>query len=113
MLMSGWLVPLGLPSTPVSVAAEDIATDKSGPLFDSLGRERLGLEELVRVLIVEDVPAGTKAGKAAGCKALGLATTHNVDRLRDAGVDWLVEDLRCEKKRRRMVNTIHAKEESS
>ena len=49
------------------------------------------------MLVVEDAPAGVKAGKAAGCKVLGLATTHDVDGLRDAGADWLVEDLSCVK----------------
>ena len=96
-LISGWLDPLGLPSTPASTAAEDVVTGKPGPLCDSLGRERLGLEELARALVVEDAPAGVKAGKRVRCEVLGLATTHDVDKLRDAGADLLVGDLSCVK----------------
>ena len=49
------------------------------------------------MLDVEHAPAGVKAGKAAGCKVLGLATTHDVDRLRIAGADRSVENLTCVK----------------
>lgn len=31
------------------------------------------------MLVVEDAPAGVKAGKAAGCKVFGLATMHDLD----------------------------------
>lgn len=47
-----------------------------------------------KVLVVEDAPAGVKAGKAAGSAVLAVATTHDVDVLRGAGADWVVEDLR-------------------
>ena len=46
-----------------------------------------------RVLVVEDSPAGIRAGKAAGCQVLGLATTHSIERVREAGADWIVKDL--------------------
>ncbi|KEF58110.1 uncharacterized protein A1O9_06033 [Exophiala aquamarina CBS 119918] len=45
------------------------------------------------VLVLEDAPAGAKAGKAAGCKVLGLAMTHSTQDLLDAGADWVVPDL--------------------
>lgn len=82
-----------LPSPPASVAAEDVAAGKPDPACYDLGRERIGCGERDRVLVVEDVPAGVRAGKAAGCNVLGLATTHDVDQLRDAGADWIVKDL--------------------
>ena len=47
------------------------------------------------MLVFEDAPAGVKAGKAAGCKVLGLATMHDLDRLKCVGAVWLVEDLSC------------------
>lgn len=47
------------------------------------------------MLVVEDAPAGVRAGKGAGCEVLGVASTHGVDALRAAGADWVVEDLRC------------------
>ncbi len=104
-LLSSWLEILKLPSPPVSVAAEDVAAGKPEPACYELGRERIGLglgsgegaQARARVLVVEDAPAGVRAGKRAGCEVLGLATTHAVEGLRDAGADWVVEDLRCVK----------------
>jgi len=54
----------------------------------------IGLEDSKSVLVLEDAPSGIKAGKAAGYKVLALATTHSLDKLRAAGADWIVEDLR-------------------
>jgi sugar-phosphatase len=34
-----------------------------------------------------------QAGKAAGCRVLGVLGTHSADDLRAAGVDWVVETL--------------------
>ncbi|KAL9074602.1 MAG: hypothetical protein Q9161_002195 [Pseudevernia consocians] len=97
-LVTGWLDLLDLPAPPVSVAAEDVAAGKPDPACYRLGRERIGLgAEGARVLVVEDAPAGVRAGKGAGCAVLGLATTHGVEALRDAGADWVVEDLSCVK----------------
>lgn len=76
-----------LPSPPVSIAAADVAAGRPDPACYSLGRERIGLGERERVLVVEDAPAGVKAGKAAGCMVLGLATTHVVEALKNAGAD--------------------------
>ena len=47
-----------------------------------------------RVLVVEDSPAGIRAGKAAGCDVLGLVTTYRAEQVRAAGADWIVKDLR-------------------
>ena len=41
--------------------------------------------------MVEDSPAGIRAGKAASCTVVGLATTHSIAQLREA--DWIVKDL--------------------
>lgn len=88
---------MSLPSPPVTVTAEDVAAGKPDPACYSLGRERIGLgkQRDGKVLVVEDAPAGVKAGKGAGCMVLGLATTHGVEALRDAGADWIVKDLSC------------------
>lgn len=58
-----------------------------------LGREKLGLGADTRILVVEDSPAGIRAGKAASCSVVGLATTHSIAQLRDHGPDWIVKDL--------------------
>lgn len=93
-LMSGWLDRMSLSRPPVSVAAEDVSAGKPDPACYRLGRERIGLAEEQEVLVFEDAPAGVRAGKAAGCMVLGLATTHDSGRLKDAGADWVVKDLR-------------------
>ena len=58
-----------------------------------LGKERTGAETGGKFLVIEDSPAGVRAGKAAGCAVLGLATTHSIERVKDAGADWVVKDL--------------------
>ena len=59
-----------------------------------LGQEKLGLSADARALVVEDSPAGIRAGKAASCDVVGLATTHSIAQLRENGPDWIVKDLR-------------------
>src|SRR5260370_23011979 len=43
-------------------------------------------------LVVEDAPAGIRAGKAAGARVLGLRTTASDAELQQAGADWIVDD---------------------
>ena len=48
--------------------------------------------------MVEDSPAGIRAGKAAGCSVIGLATTHSIAQLRENKPEWIVKDvesIRC------------------
>ena len=33
------------------------------------------------------------AGKAANCEVIGLATSHTIKEVLDAGADWVVQDL--------------------
>ena len=78
------------------VSAEDVANGKPDPACYRLGAERLGLGSVEgeRVLVLEDAPAGVRAGKAAGYMVVALATTHGVEVLREAGADWIVRDMR-------------------
>lgn len=78
------------------VTAEEVADGKPDPACYRLGAERLGLKETKpeRLLVLEDAPAGVRAGKAAGYRVVALATTHDVGRLREAGADWIVQDMR-------------------
>ena len=66
---------------------------RADPECYHLGREKLGLSTNTRVLVVEDSPAGIRAGKAASCDVVGLATTHSIAQLRDNRPDWIVRDL--------------------
>lgn len=58
-----------------------------------MGALELGLDPK-KLLVLEDSPAGIKAGKDAGCKVLGVASTHTAAQVKAAGADWVVEDLR-------------------
>jgi glycerol 3-phosphatase-1 len=95
-LVTGWLHARDLPTPPSDrlVTAESVQNGKPDPACYRLGRERLGLEaEGAQILVLEDSPAGIRAGKAAGCKVLGLVTSHTVEQVVTAEPDWVVRDL--------------------
>ena len=94
-LVEGWLKVLRLIEPAHMVTAEDVQRGKPDPECYRLGLKRLQLEQDPgSVLVLEDAPAGVRAGKAAGCLVLALATTHRIQDLQDAGADWIVPDLR-------------------
>lgn len=78
------------------VVAEDVQQGKPDPACYLLGRSRLGLTD-DDMLVLEDAPSGVRAGKAAGFKVVGLATTHKIEQLKEAGADWIVRDMRSVK----------------
>ncbi|KAI7788973.1 haloacid dehalogenase-like hydrolase [Diaporthe eres] len=95
-LVTGWLKVLGLPNPEHLVTAESVQNGKPDPSCYILGLERIGLagaNENANVLVLEDSPAGIKAGKAAGCKVLGLVTSHTAEQVKAAEPDWIVKDL--------------------
>lgn len=93
-LVSGWIEKMGLPMPEHLVTAESVEVGKPDPACYRLGRKRIGLEgDDKNVIVFEDAPAGIRAGKAAGCKVLGLVTSHTVEQVRSAGPDWIVRDL--------------------
>ena len=57
-----------------------------------LGAKRAGVDP-TRCLVVEDAPAGVRSGKAAGCKTLGLITSHTREQMEEVKPDWLVPNL--------------------
>lgn len=75
------------------VVAEDVSQGKPDPQCYVLGRNKLNLTPTSRMLVLEDAPSGVKAGKAAGFEVVALATTHDLSRLREAGADWIVQDM--------------------
>jgi beta-phosphoglucomutase-like phosphatase (HAD superfamily) len=42
--------------------------------------------------VVEDAPAGIRAGKAAGARVIAVPTTSNRRELESAGADWVVRN---------------------
>ncbi|OQE94876.1 hypothetical protein PENNAL_c0003G09961 [Penicillium nalgiovense] len=93
-LVDGWLEVLGLPHPKNLVTAKDVPLGKPDPRCYLLGRKQLGIEESTSIVVLEDAPSGIKAGKAAGFKVIALTTTHSLQKLQEAGADWIVEDLR-------------------
>lgn len=93
-LVSGWLKRLSLPMPEHLITAESVENGKPDPACYLKGRERIALTGDDRsVLVLEDSPAGIRAGKAAGCKVLGLVTSHTAEQVRSAEPDWIVKDL--------------------
>ncbi|KAL4971298.1 2-deoxyglucose-6-phosphate phosphatase [Aspergillus desertorum] len=76
--------------------AINVVAGKPDPEGYCKAKERLLKACNVRadVLVIEDAPAGIRAGNAAGCRVLAATTTHSVLELKDAGADWVVSDLR-------------------
>lgn len=96
-LVQGWLKARSLPYPPAGdllITAESVENGKPAPDGYLLARQRMGLsEEGKKVLVFEDSPAGIRAGKAAGCLVVGLVTSHTLEQVRDAEPDWVLRDL--------------------
>lgn len=92
-LVTGWLNVMKLAHPSNLVTAEDVPRGKPDPACYLLGQSKLGLPRDAPTLVLEDAPAGVRAGKAAGFTVLALATTHSTEQLRAAGADWIVRDL--------------------
>lgn len=80
-----------LPKPKYLVTSNDVRRGKPDPEPYLKGAEILGVpaEECV---VVEDAPAGIRAGKAAGARVVALRTTAREAELREAGADWIVND---------------------
>jgi glycerol-1-phosphatase len=78
---------------PVLVSAESVAQGKPDPACYVLARQQLGLKEDARVLVVEDAPAGIRAGRGAGCEVLALVTSHQVEEVDIKEARWVTRDL--------------------
>lgn len=96
-LVTGWLGVLKLPIPEHLVVAEDVEHGKPDPTCYEMGRDKLGLKLGDDILVLEDSPAGIQAGKAAGCKVLGVVTSHTVEKIIAAEPDWIVKDLKSVK----------------
>jgi len=79
------------------VAEEDAAKGKPDPEGFLVAAARVGVEP-VRCVVIEDAPAGLRAAKAGGMRAIGVTTTHPAADLGDA--DLVVESLAEETVRR-------------
>ena len=80
-----------LPKPKYLVTSNDVRRGKPDPEPYLKGAQILAVaaEECV---VVEDAPAGIRAGKAAGARVVALRTTAREAELREAGADWIVDD---------------------
>ncbi len=92
--LHGNLAAIRLPesSFDVAVAGGEVQRKKPYPDIFLLAAERIGIPP-AECLVVEDAPSGLQAGKAAGCRCLGITSTFDAARLRAAGADWIAADL--------------------
>jgi HAD superfamily hydrolase (TIGR01509 family) len=92
--MAGNLEQIGIlaQSFDAIVTGNDVEKKKPDPQIFLLAAKRLGLDPK-RCLVVEDATNGIRAGKAAGCRCLGLTTSFDADALRKAGADFIAADL--------------------
>ena len=82
-LMLGRLAAAGLPVPPRLVAADDVLNGKPHPDPYLRGAALLGFAP-GDCIVVEDAPAGITAGRAAGCRVLGVLGTHPLEELGEA-----------------------------
>jgi glycerol 3-phosphatase-1 len=90
-LASNWLnnfLHVKIPD--VFVTAESVEIGKPDPTCYLAGAKGLGISKF---LVFEDAPAGIKAGKAAGGTVIGLATTYSAEVVKNAGADYVINDL--------------------
>ena len=93
-LVTGWFACLDLPPVEHLVTAEDVERGKPDPTCYRMGLAQLGLEQRAsEVVVIEDSPVGIRAGRAAGCRVLGLVTSHTLEQVVAAEPDWVVRDL--------------------
>lgn len=89
-LLLARLKAAGLPLPERVISGDMVERGKPDPEPYRRGVELLGFrpEECV---VVEDAPSGVGAGRAAGCRVLGVLGTHSAVELGEA--DWIVESL--------------------
>jgi len=73
------------------VTASDITSGKPDPEPYLRGALLLGVAA-ADCVVLEDAPAGIRAGKAAGARVIALRTTASDAALLAAGADWIVDD---------------------
>jgi len=74
------------------VSADDVVNGKPHPEPYLRGAEFIHAAP-ADCLVVEDAPSGIHAGKAAGCRVLGVVGTDTAEELLAAGADWVVASL--------------------
>lgn len=79
----------GLPVPKNLLTADDITRGKPNPEPYLKGAALVGVPG-PDCVVIEDVPAGIRAGKAAGTRVIAVQTTTADEELHGAGADWIV-----------------------
>ncbi len=80
----------GLPIPEVLVSSDGLERGKPDPACFLIAARRLETEP-ARCVVIEDAPAGIRAGRKAGASVIALRTTHADDELSEA--DAIVDDV--------------------
>jgi len=81
----------GLPLPKHLVTATDVLHGKPNPESYLKAAQSLGIPPK-DCIVLEDAPAGIRAGKTAGARVIALRTTTSENELIAAGADWIVEN---------------------
>jgi sugar-phosphatase len=81
----------GLPQPALFLTSTDVVNGKPHPEPYAKAAAKLGLSA-TECVVVEDVPAGIRAGKAAGSRVIAFRTTVGEPELKQAGADWVVDN---------------------
>jgi len=82
----------GLPMPKFLVTSNDVEHGKPHPEPYLKGAATLGLSA-ADCVVIEDAPAGIRAGKASGARVLALRTTAADPELTESGATWIIDDL--------------------
>jgi sugar-phosphatase len=80
----------GLPVPKGLVTCDDVKNGKPDPEPYLKGASLMGVPT-GDCIVVEDVPAGVRSGKAAGARVIACRTTVSDSELSNAGADWIVD----------------------
>jgi sugar-phosphatase len=81
----------GIPVPPTMITSGDIQRGKPDPEPYLKAAARLGFRG-ADCVVVEDAPAGIRAGKSAGSRVISFPTTSDRAELERAGADWVVRN---------------------
>ena len=82
----------GLPLPKHMITSDDVQRGKPDPEPYRKAAQILGFPP-ADCIVVEDAPAGIRAGKAFGARVLALRTTAPDPELTEAGANWIIKDL--------------------
>jgi sugar-phosphatase len=79
----------GLPLPQNMITSNDIQHGKPHPEPYLKGASVLGFQA-EECVVLEDVPAGVRAGKSAGARVIAFTTTVKATGLKESGADWIL-----------------------